>query len=63
MIKFIRNYNKEDCIHFSWKQFPSCCGRTVKQGICGLTKNSRMCIQSASYCIYQRRKDDALKKD
>ena len=61
--RFIRNYNKEDCINFKWVQFSGCCGRSGKRGVCNLTQDSQMCIQSAPYCIYQRKGERELEKD
>jgi len=55
--KISNNFNKENCIYFSWAIVDSCCGRQLEAGRCDLATKEvgdfRMCTTKAPYCKFE----------
>lgn len=62
-IKKLLNFNKEDCIHFSWTFSQGCCGRgLVKSGACTISNEkgesiNKVCSTSMKYCNYKKKEE------
>lgn len=59
MIKIIKNFNKEDCIHFKWTKAQGCCGRKYNAGVCLIPIEDniihKMCNTKMNWCEYQKK--------
>lgn len=61
-LKIIKNYDKQDCIHYKISQVPDCCGRSKSAGFCtiqdedGYNRN-KICSRQVSYCRYEKKEE------
>lgn len=61
MRQIIRNFNKEDCLHFEWKDTEGCCGAGPQStGACNIPDSNgligpKICYMKAKYCKYQKK--------
>ena len=63
-INIIKNFNKEDCVHFKWTPSQGCCGRKITAGVCTITKGPdggeihQPCSTSMKWCNYEKKETD-----
>jgi hypothetical protein len=53
----VKNFNREDCVHFEWKEIDFCCGRKNTSGVCKLTNKDGMCNTKLDYCQFQSKEE------
>ena len=57
-MKIIKNFHKDDCIHFKEVMVEGCCGRKEKAGVCTIpdrygNSTERICSTKMKWCDYQ----------
>lgn len=63
MVQVIKNFDKDDCIHYKIKQVKYCCGRSTKPaGFCTITdpdghNRNKICSTRMSYCQYEKKEE------
>ncbi len=62
-LRVIKNFAKEDCIHYKQVRARGCCGRSHMVGVCLIVgKNGlntpKTCSTGATYCNYQPKEED-----
>ena len=63
MIKIIKEFDKQDCIHYKQIMAAGCCGRKYPTGVCtvpdedGIIRH-KICNTKQSYCKYQKREEE-----
>lgn len=62
MIKVIKNFDKDDCVHFERVKARGCCGRWTTAGVCTIPVNGnpthRMCSLKMKWCQYQKKEEE-----
>ena len=62
MVKLIKNFDLEDCVHYEVHDVPGCCGRTNKAGVCTIewrgTKANRTCSTKMKWCKYEKKQEE-----
>ena len=64
MVALIKNFDKDDCVHYKIKLLKPCCGRARKPaGFCTIEdydghNRNKICSTKMNYCKYQPKEDE-----
>lgn len=62
LIKIIKNFQRDDCVHFKDVMVEGCCGRKEKAGVCTVpdghgNPTQRTCSMRMKWCDYQPKEE------
>lgn len=62
-MRIIKNFQRDDCIHFKEVMVEGCCGRKERAGVCTVPDRygkptQRTCSMKMKWCDYQPKEED-----